>query len=328
MTGTMTAIEISQPGGPEVLTPVTRARPEPGLGEVLIRVEAAGINRPDVLQRQGLYPAPDGASDLPGLEVAGEIVALGTGAPESLMGARVCALLPGGGYAHYAVVDHRHCLPVPDGFSMVEAAAMPETFSTVWTNVFQDAGLTSDERLLMPGGSSGIGTTAIMIARAIGAEVFATAGTDEKCEAIAKLGATRVFNYRTGDWETEIRDAGGVDVVLDMVGGENINKHLNCLRPHGRHVSIAFLGGMQATIDIVSIMRKRLTLTGSTLRARSADEKADVIDGLRDHVWPLTGDHDLKPVIDSTFPLEQAAAAHARMDEGSHIGKIVLTVDH
>ncbi|NHK26740.1 NAD(P)H-quinone oxidoreductase [Parvularcula flava] len=324
----MKAIEISQPGGPDVLKPVERPRPEPGLGEVLIRVEAAGINRPDVLQRQGLYPAPEGASDLPGLEVAGEIVATGTGAPDSLMGTKVCALLPGGGYAQYAVVDHRHCLPVPDSFSMVEAAAMPETFCTVWTNVFQDAGLTSDERLLMPGGSSGIGTTAIMIARAIGADVFATAGTDEKCAAIADLGATRVFNYKTQDWEKEIKDAGGVDVVLDMVGGENVNRHLNCLRPHGRHVSIAFLGGMQATIDIVSIMRKRLTLTGSTLRARTADEKAEVIDGLRDHVWPLTGEHNLKPVIDSTFPLEDAAKAHARMDEGSHIGKIVLTVDH
>ncbi|MBD0426987.1 NAD(P)H-quinone oxidoreductase [Aquisalinus flavus] len=323
----MTAIEISQPGGPEVLKPVDRARPEPGLGEVLIRVEAAGINRPDVLQRKGLYPAPDGASDLPGLEVAGEIVALGTGAPESLMGTRVCALLPGGGYAQYATVDHRHCLPVPDGFSMIEAAAMPETFCTVWTNLFQDAGLTSDERLLMPGGSSGIGTTAIMIARAIGAEVFATAGTDEKCAAIAGLGATRVFNYTTEDWETQIRDAGGVDVVLDMVGGENVNRHLTCLRPHGRHVSIAFLGGMQATIDIVSIMRKRLTLTGSTLRARSADEKAEVIDGLREHVWPLADSHRLKPLIDSTFPLERASEAHARMEDGGHIGKIVLTVD-
>jgi len=328
MSNTMTAVEISQPGGPEVLKPVERARPEPGPGEVLIRVAAAGINRPDVLQRMGFYPAPEGATDLPGLEVAGEIVALGTGVPDSLKDTKVCALLPGGGYAQYAVVDHRHCLPMPDGFSMVEAAAMPETFCTVWTNVFQDAGLNSDERLLMPGGSSGIGTTAIMIARAIGAEVFATAGTDEKCAAIAALGATRVFNYKTQDWEKEIKDAGGVDVVLDMVGGENVNKHLNCLRPHGRHVSIAFLGGMQATIDIVSIMRKRLTLTGSTLRARSADEKAEVIDGLRDHVWPLTGEHDLKPVIDSTFPLEQAAKAHARMDEGSHVGKIVLTVEH
>ena len=328
MTDLMTAIEISQPGGPDVLKPGERPRPVPGLGEVLIRVEAAGINRPDVLQRQGFYPAPPGASDLPGLEVAGEIVDLGTGVPDSLTGTRVCALLPGGGYAQYAVVDHRHCLPVPDGFSMVEAAAMPETFCTVWTNVFQDAGLTSDERLLMPGGSSGIGTTAIMIAKAIGAEVFTTAGADEKCAAIADLGATRVFKYKTDDWEKQIKDAGGVDVVLDMVGGENVNKHLNCLRPHGRHVSIAFLGGMQATIDIVSIMRKRLTLTGSTLRSRTADEKADVIDGLRDHVWPLTGEHNLKPVIDSTFPLERASEAHDRMEEGSHIGKIVLTVEH
>ena len=320
----MNCIEIREPGGPDVLTPAMRPVPRPGHGEVLIKVAAAGINRPDVFQRMGAYPPPDGASDLPGLEVAGEIADLGPGVTPDWLGRQVCALLPGGGYADYAVADIRTCLPVPDGFSMTEAAAMPETFFTVWTNVFEDGRLAEGERLLMPGGASGIGTTAIKMALAWGASVVATAGTAEKCDTLRDLGAARVFNYREDDWESAIAEGGGVDVVLDMVGGENVDRHLNCLRPGGRHVSIAFLAGKSATVDITRIMKKRLVLTGSTLRGRDIGEKGRIARELETRIWPLMGAHDLRPVVDRTFPLAEAANAHRHMEDGGHIGKIVL----
>ncbi|WP_306252831.1 NAD(P)H-quinone oxidoreductase [Parvularcula sp. IMCC14364] len=323
----MTAVEISAPGGPEVLQSVQRPVPQPGDGAVLIRVAAAGVNRPDILQRMGLYPPPAGASDLPGLEVAGEVVALGAGVEESWLGRKVCALMAGGGYADYAVADAGLCLPVPDALSMIEAAALPETFFTVWTNVFEDGRLNPGERLLVHGGTSGIGTTAIELAHAFGAEVVTTAGSDDKCQTLKDMGVAAAFNYKSDDWEKLITEAGGVDVVLDMVGGDYVAKNLNCLKTGGRHVSIAFLGGLTAQINIMQIMRGRLTVTGSTLRARDPDEKARIASVLKDKVWPLLNAGKIKPVIDSTFPLAQANQAHALMEASSHIGKIVLTTE-
>lgn len=328
---TMTAVEISTPGGPEVLEPATVPRPEPSEGEVLIAVKAAGVNRPDILQRKGAYPPPPGASPLPGLEVAGTIAALGPGAEASglSLGDPVCALTPGGGYAEYCRTHATHCLPIPSTLSPIEAAAVPETFFTVWTNVFDRGGLSEGETFLVHGGSSGIGTTAIQLAKAFGARVFTTAGSAEKCAACEALGAERAINYREEDYVPilrELTDGAGVDLVLDMVGGEYLARDIEALAVDGRHVSIAVLGGAQATFNIQVMMVKRLTLTGSTLRPRSVADKAAIAGSLRAKVWPLLESGAVKPVMHSTFPLADAAKAHALMESGTHIGKIVLVV--
>ncbi len=329
MTETMTAIEIAEPGGPEVLRPVERPRPAPGVGELLIEVAAAGVSRPDVLQRRGGYPPPPGASNIPGLEVAGTVAALGPGAHGWQIGDPVCALVSGGGYAEFCAAPTAQCLPVPEGFDMTQAAALPETFFTVWTNVFQRGRLQAGERFLVHGGSSGIGTTAIQIAAARGARVFATAGTADKCAACERLGAERAINYRDEDFVAVVKQATGgegVDVILDMVGGDYIQRNIKALRTEGRIVYIAFLGGSKAEIDFLPLMLKRATLTGSTLRPRSVEQKSAIADELRAEVWPLLDAGRIAPVIDSTFALADAAGAHARMDGGEHIGKIVLTV--
>lgn len=323
----MTVIEISESGGPEVLRPARRAVPEPGHGEVLIAVSAAGVNRPDVLQRQGGYPPPPGASDLPGLEVAGTIAGLGPGAARYAMGERVCALVSGGGYAEYCLAPEPQTLPIPEGLDDVQGAALPETFFTVWTNLFERARLKAGERLLVHGGSSGIGTTAIQVASALGVRVFTTAGSAEKCSACESLGAECAINYRDEDFETAVKDltGEGVDVVLDMVGGDYVQRNLNVLRPEGRLVQIAFLGGVKSQLNLMPLMLKRLTITGSTLRPQSIESKARIAVALEREVWPLLAAGAIKPVIDSTFPLVEAAKAHARMESGAHIGKIVLT---
>jgi putative PIG3 family NAD(P)H quinone oxidoreductase len=327
---TMTAIEISAPGGPDVLRPTTRPVPQPGPGEVLIRVEAAGVNRPDVLQRQGAYPPPPGASDLPGLEVAGEVAALGADVTGFSVGDKVCALVPGGGYAEYCVTPAPQVLPIPKGLSMVEAGGVPETFFTVWTNVFDRGRLAEGESLLIHGGSSGIGTTAIQLAKAFGAQVFATAGSADKCAACERLGADRGINYKTEDYAEVVKEltgGKGVDVVLDMVGGDYIQRDIGCMAPDGRHVNIAFLGGAKVTLNMTPVMIKRLTLTGSTLRPRTVADKGKIADALRAKVWPLIEAGKVKPLIHQTFPFREAAAAHALMETSSHIGKIVLTLD-
>jgi len=325
----MRAIEISRPGGPEVLVPVDRPRPEPGAGEVLIKVAAAGINRPDVFQRQGNYPPPPGASDLPGLECAGEIVAGDAAAGGFKIGDKVCALVAGGGYAEYCVAPVQQCLPIPKGLSEVEAAGLPETYFTVWTNVFDRGRLAPGETLLVHGGASGIGTTAIQLAAARGHKVYATAGSDERVQAVEKLGAVQGINYRTQDFVEEIlraTDRRGVDVILDMVAGDYVGRNLKCLADEGRAVIIALLGGAKATIDAGQILRRRLTVTGSTLRPRPVEFKAGIARSLREHVWPLLEQGKIKPVVHSTFPLERACDAHAVMDAGEQIGKIILTV--
>jgi len=325
----MRCVEIAEPGGPEVLRPCTRPRPEPGHGEVLIAVAAAGVNRPDVLQRMGRYPPPRGAPDLPGLEVAGTVAALGPGAGRWGVGDRVCALLSGGGYAAFCVAPEAQCLPLPEGLAMVPAAAIPETFFTVWTNVFERGRLAAGERFLVHGGSSGIGTTAIQLAATRGARVFATAGSAEKCAACERLGAERAIDYAREDFVAVIDEAtggGGVDVILDMVGGDYLARNLKALAVEGRLVHIAFLGGSRITLDLLPIMLKRLTVTGSTLRPRSIEEKAAIAEALEAEVWPLIVAGRVAPVIDSTFALEDAAFAHARMESRAHIGKIVLTV--
>ena len=322
---TMRAVEISEPGGPDVLREITRPRPEPGPGEVLIRVAYAGVNRPDALQRAGAYDPPPDASDLPGLECSGEVVATGQGAGLAV-GEAVCALLPGGGYAEYVVTPARHCLPVPQGLSLKEAAALPETFFTVWSNVFDRGGLEAGETLLVHGGSSGIGTVAIQLAVWKGARVFATAGTPEKCAACEKLGAERAINYRDEDFKAILKEAGGADVVLDMVGGDYIPRNVSVLKPDGRLVMIAFLGGPKAELNFAQVMVKRLVLTGSTLRPQSVETKARIARALQEEVWPLIGAGRIAPVMDSTFPLSEASAAHARMESSEHIGKIVLEV--
>lgn len=320
----MKAIEIAGPGGPEVLRLAERPVPQPGPGEVLIRIAAAGVNRPDVLQRKGLYPPPPGASDLPGLEVAGDIVAVGSDVENWVIGDAVCALLTGGGYAQYACADAGSCLPTPNSLSIEEAASLPETFFTVWANVFDDAALQPGETLLVHGGTSGIGVTAIAMAKAIGAKVIATAGSIEKCASAMQLGADAAFHYENDKWEEKIAAFGGADVVLDMTGGDFVARNLACLNPGGRHVSIAFLRGAEATINIFSIMQKRLRLSGSTMKARSFDEKARLARSLRDKIWPLLENGAIKPVIDRVFPLSEAAAAHAHMEAGAHTGKILL----
>lgn len=322
----MNAIEIAEPGGADMLRLAEIPVPEPGTGEVLIKVEAASVNRPDVAQRMGVYPPPPGAPDTPGLDVAGSVVALGPRAGGIDVGDKVCALVAGGGYAEYCAAPAATCLPFPDGFSAVEAAAIPETFFTVWSNLFDRAGLAAGESLLVHGGTSGIGTAAVMLATCFGARVFTTAGSDEKCEVCLKLGADRAINYREQDFVDVVRreTGGGVNVVLDMVGGDYIARNMKCLAPDGRHVSIAFLDGAQATVNLGPLMMKRLTLTGSTLRARSADFKGAVAAALRDKVWPLFDRGRIRRLIDSTFPLAEAAEAHRRMESSVHMGKIVL----
>ncbi len=323
----MTAIEIAQPGGPEVLKPGRRPVPAPGAGEVLIEVAAAGVNRPDVLQRQGGYAPPPGASDIPGLEVAGKIVAVGDGAGAWKVGDSVCALVAGGGYAEYCAAPAPQCLPVPGKLDLIHAAALPETFFTVWTNVFDRGRLQRGETFLVHGGSSGIGTTAIQLAHAFGARVIATAGSDEKCEACRKLGADIAVNYRTEDFAAKVMEATegkGADVILDMVGGDYIPKNLSCLAMDGRLVQIAFLKGSKAEINLAPIMMKRQTLTGSTLRPRSVAQKGEIAQSLREKVWPLLESGKIAPVIHKTFPLAQAADAHRLMESSAHVGKIVL----
>ncbi len=325
----MTVIEISRPGGPDVLVPGERPRPVPGEGEVLIRVAAAGVNRPDVMQREGKYPPPPGASDIPGLEVAGTVEAVGRGAGEWRAGDRVCALLPGGGYAEYCVAPAGQCLPVPRGLDDVHAAAMPETFFTVWTNVFERGRLQAGESLLVHGGTSGIGTTAIQLGRAFGARVFATAGSPEKCAACERLGAERAIDYHATDFVAAVREASGgrgVDVILDMVGGDYLARNLETLAPDGRLVQIATLRGARTQINLLAVMQRRLTITGSTLRARPVEEKARIAAALRARVWPLVESGAVAPVVHATFPLRAAADAHRLLESGAHVGKLVLVV--
>ena len=326
---TMNAMAISEYGGPEVLKPVTRPVPLPGPGEILIKVVAAGVNRPDVSQRQGKYPPPPGASDLPGLEVSGIVAAVGAGADRYKLGDKVCALVHGGGYAEYVTVHQSIALPVPASLTMIEAAAAPETFFTVWTNVFDRGRLQPGETLLVHGGSSGIGTTAIMLAKAWGATVFVTAGSDEKCAACVKLGADLAINYRTQDYVALARDATGgkgVDVILDMVGGPYVDRNFQLAAQNGRIVQIAVQGGYKVQVDIRPIQAKCLTYTGSTLRPRTVEQKGAISASLEKHVWPHVAQGRIKPVIDSTFAFADVAKAHARMETSEHIGKIVLTL--
>ena len=325
---TMIAIEITEAGKPDVLKPAERPVPEPNEGEVLIKVAAAGVNRPDVLQRQGDYPPPPGASDIPGLEVAGEVVRCGPGLSSLSVGDNVMALVTGGGYAEYCVAPTLQCLPIPGNLSMAEAAAVPETFFTVWNNVFDRCGLQEGESFLVHGGSSGIGTTAIQLAHAFGARVLATAGSAEKCRVCEELGAERAINYREEDFVTVVKDVtdGGVNVILDMVGGDYIQRNIKAASPDGRICNIAFLNGSSAEINLMPVMLKRLTVTGSTLRAMPVVFKAAIAENLQTKVWPLIEAGDVKPVMHATFPLADAAEAHRLMESNQHIGKIVLTV--
>src|SRR6266478_3980865 len=325
----MRAVEISQPGGPEVLKLTERPVPQPKAHEILVKVAAAGVNRPDLLQRSGNYPVPPDASDLPGLESAGEVVAKGSAVTLWKIGDQVCALVHGGGYAEYCAVPEVQALPVPKGLSLIEAASLPETCFTVWGNVYDRAKLAPGESLLVQGGSSGIGVTAIQMAKATGNRVFATAGSDEKCTACVRLGAEKAINYRTQDFLAEIKAATGdkgVNVILDMVGGDYVPKELKCLADDGRLVFIAFLRGPKTELDINELMRRRLTLSGSTLRPRSVEFKGTLAKSLREKIWPLIETGKIKPQIFKTFPLAQAADAHRLMESSQHIGKIVLTV--
>jgi len=326
---TMTAIKIQEPGGPEVLQPTDTPMPVPGQGEILVRIAAAGVNRGDLVQRIGLYPAPKGVTDTPGLEFAGEIVALGNGATKWAVGDNVCALVAGGGYAEYAIVHETHALPIPDGYSMVEAAALPETIMTVWTNVFDRGRLQPGETLLIHGGTSGIGTTAIQMAVAWGAKVFATAGSNEKARKCEELGARRGINYREEDFVMVMDEATsgqGADVIFDMVGGDYIQRNITCAARGGRIVNIAYQQGSVAEVNFLPLMLKQVTLTGSTLRARPLEEKTALTETVLREVWPWIASGRLKPIVDSTFPLRDAKAAHERMEAGGHIGKIILTV--
>lgn len=320
----MRAIEIVAPGGPETLRLADRPRPDPAADEVLIRVAAAGVNRPDILQRKGLYPPPPGASDIPGLEVSGTIAEIGAAVRRWRKGDAVCALLTGGGYADYATAHEGSCLPIPGGVAIDSAAALPETIFTVWANVFDDAALKPGETLLAHGGASGIGVMAIQLAKAKGARVFATASSAAKCAAIRSLGAEAAFDYETSRWEDEIAQRGGADVVLDMAGGDFVARNLKALNPRGRHVSIAFLRGVEASVNLFDLMRKQLRLSGSTLRSRPPAEKARLAAAIEAEVWPLIAAGAVRPVIDSILPLEAAADAHRRMESGGHIGKILL----
>lgn len=322
----MQVVEITKPGDPSVLIPTTRVVPIPKFGQVLIKVAYAGVNRPDVLQRAGLYNPPPNASDLPGLEASGYVVALGEGVSGIRIGDEVCALLPGGGYAEYTVTQADHCLPVPEGLSMQEAACLPETYFTVWSNVFQRGALQAGERFLVHGGSSGIGTTAIQLASVFGARVFATAGSDKKCQVCRKLGAEIAVNYKLQDFVEVIRKEGGANMILDMVGGDYIPRNIKSLAKDGRLVQIAFLQGAKVKMNFAEIMTRRLTITGSTLRPQSDLAKAKIAYSLRKKVWPLLEKGRLKTVLDNTFDLQDASKAHARMESGAHIGKIVLKV--
>ncbi|MFC7499827.1 NAD(P)H-quinone oxidoreductase [Enterovirga sp. GCM10030262] len=323
---TMIAIDPAETGGPEVLKPVERPVPKPGAGELLVKVAAAGVNRPDVMQRLGLYPPPKGAPTIPGLEIAGEIVATGEGVDPARVGERVCALVAGGGYAHYAVAPAGQCLPVPATLTMIEAAALPETVFTVWSNLFQRGGAAEGDTVLVHGGTSGIGTTAILLGTAFGLTVLVTAGSDEKCARALEIGAAHAINYKIQDFVESVKQVapGGVQVVLDMVGGDYVPRNLACLAEEGRHVSIAAQRGAKAEIPLWPIMAKRLTLTGSTLRARSVEFKSALADELRREAWPHLEAGRIRPVIDSVFPLEAAADAHRRMESSEHVGKIVL----
>lgn len=325
----MRAVEITKPGGPDVLAVVRRPIPQPGVGEVLIRVEAAGVNRPDVMQRLGQYPPPPGASDIPGLEIAGVITTIGAEVTAWKSGDRVCALVSGGGYAEYCVAPAGQCLPIPAGLDVVGAAALPETVFTVWTNVFERGQLRSGESLLIHGGTSGIGTVAIQLAHARGARVFATAGTAEKCQACRSLGAELAVNYRDTDFVEAVKAATGgrgVDVVLDMVGGDYLPRNLDVLAADGRLVQIAALHGAKATVNLMPILLRRLTVTGSTLRGRSVAEKSALAVAVRHHVWPLLEAGRVRPVVHATFPLTEASEAHRVMESSRHVGKLVLLV--
>jgi putative PIG3 family NAD(P)H quinone oxidoreductase len=325
----MTAIAISAPGGPEVLVPEQRPVPQPGPGEVLIRVAAAGVNRPDVLQRMGFYPPPPGASDLPGLEIAGTIVAVGPGGDPELLGQAMCALVAGGGYAEYCTAPVGSCLPVPKGFSMVEAAALPETVFTVWHNLFERAWVKDGETVLVHGGTSGIGTTAIGLCKLFDIKIIVTCGSADKCAAALALGADLAVDYSSEDYVEAVKaftGGKGVNAVLDMVGGDYVPRNLECLADDGRHVTIAFQRGAKVEIDISQVMRRRLMMTGSTLRARSADFKAALADEIHRTLWPRLAEGGWKPAMDQIFPLADASSAHARMQAGEHVGKIVLTV--
>lgn len=324
---TMRAVEITQPGGPEVLVPCTVPVPVPGHAQIVIRVAYAGVNRPDALQRAGSYAPPPSASPLPGLEASGTVVALGPGATRWQIGDKVCALLPGGGYAEYAVTHESHALPVPAGLSLREAACLPETCFTVWSNVVLRGGLKAGERFLVHGGSSGIGTTAIQIAKALGARVFTTAGSDDKCAACTALGADRAMNYRTEDFVEVMKAEGGAHLILDMVGGSYLPRNVRALADDGRLVQIAFLQGPKVELNFAEVMMRRLTITGSTLRPQSDLAKARYAQELETHVWPMIAAGKLAPVMDSEFALEDAAKAHARLETSSHVGKIVLKVE-
>ncbi|PSL17810.1 NAD(P)H-quinone oxidoreductase [Shimia abyssi] len=326
MSHMMKAVEITQPGGPNVLALTERPVPQPGPGEVLIKIAYAGVNRPDALQRAGKYAPPSNASDLPGLEGAGTIAAVGAGVSDWAEGDQVCALLPGGGYAEYALTPAAHCLPVPDGMGLKEAACLPETFFTVWSNVFQRGALNAGELFLLHGGSSGIGTTAIQLAKIYGARVFATAGSDEKCQACLDLGAERAINYRAEDFVDVVRAEGGANLILDMVGGDYIPRNIKSLADDGRLVQIAFLQGPKVELNFAQMMTRRLTITGSTLRPQSDLAKSRIANSLREHVWPLLNAGRIGPVMDSEFPFSDAAGAHARMETSAHVGKIVLNV--
>lgn len=325
----MKVVEIAAPGGPEQLKPATRPLPQPGEGEVLVRVEAAGVNRPDVMQRQGRYPPPPGASDLPGMEIAGEIVSLGPKVSGLAPGDRITSLLPGGGYAEYAIAAAPLCMPVPQGLSMVEAAALPETFLTVWTNLFERGGCKAGDVVLIHGGTSGIGTTAIQLANVWGAKVFATAGSEKKARACEQFGAVRGIDYKTEDFVQVIRaqtNGYGIDITLDMVAGSYVQRNLEIAAVEGRVVTISLLGGSRAEINMGMVLAKRLTLTGSTLRSRTVAQKAAVADAVRHNVWPLLAAGRVKPIIYATFPLAEAGEAHRLMESSSHIGKIVLMI--
>lgn len=327
---TMNAIVIQGKGGPDVLVPQAVDTPAPGPGQVLIRVTAAGINRPDIMQRQGTYPAPKGHSEIPGLEVAGQIAVCGEGTTKFAVGDNVCALVNGGGYAEYCVAEEGSCLPLPPGTTLSDAAGIPETVFTVWHNVFQRGALRNGEWFMVHGGASGIGMTAIQMAKAFGATVIATAGSKQKCEACLAIGADHAANYRDVDFVEVVKTVTakrGVDVILDMVGGDYIARNLRCLADDGRMVNIAYQKGSEATIDFIRVLLKRLTITGSTLRIRPNSIKANIASEVQTHVWPKIADGTIKVVVDSTFPLAEAAKAHARMEEGNHIGKIILQIN-
>ena len=327
--GTMTAIGFDAPGPASVLRAETRETPRPSGSQVLIRVSHAGVNRPDVIQRQGLYPPPPGASPIPGLEVSGTIVAIGPDAPPEMLNQQVCALVTGGGYAEYCLAQSAHCLHVPEGMTMAEAAATPETLFTVWHNVFERGWAREGELLLVHGGTSGIGTMAIMLGKAFGLTVVTTCGTEGKCDAARQIGADLAINYKEKDFVEHVRqfsDGRGADVVLDMVSGDYVQRNLDCMAEDGRHVTIAVLGGLKAEVNMAKLMARRHTMTGSTLRARSDGFKALLADEIYNHAWPLFEDGTIRPVMDGAFPLAEAAAAHQRMEDGEHIGKIVLEV--